>query len=198
MKLHKLTLASLVITSSLLLSACGGGGGGGSGAIVATAPTVAPINASTGPATVSAVTNKPFTFASGVPALGTTKDTTVTFKSGSNAATPEFSIASAEGTASGTTRFGSCIFAVTASTYPASHPLALGKTTTVNPCAININTVGAAADNTSAPRDTSLVLGATPSTPLPVPVSIDQGGNVAIGGTVVGTTPVAPSTGAGS
>ena len=195
MKLSKLTLASLVITSGLLLSACGGGDDG-PGAQVSTSVTTATINAATGAATVGSVAGKPFTFASGVAALGTTGATSLTFQSGS--ATPGFSISSSGGTATGATRFGSCIFTVAASTYPAGHALATGNTITINPCALSIDTVGAAADGTSAARNASLVLGTTPSSPTPVAVTISPDGNVAIGGTVVGQTPLKPTTGAGS
>ena len=195
MKLSKLTLASFVITSGLLLSACGGGDGG-AGAQVSTSVTVATIDPTTGPATVGAVAGKPFSFTSGVPALGTTGPTTLTFQAGS--ATPGFSIASSGGTASGSTRFGSCIFTVATSTYPADHALATGKTITISPCALSIDTIGAAADGTSAERNASLVLGTTPSSPTPAAVAISPTGEVSIGGTVVGKTPLKPTTGAGS
>ena len=171
MKLSKLTLASLVITSGLLLSACGGGDDG-PGAQVSTSVTTATINAATGAATVGSVAGKPFTFASGVAALGTTGATSLTFQSGS--ATPGFSISSSGGTATGATRFGSCIFTVAASTYPAGHALATGNTITINPCALSIDTVGAAADacatvNPRATRAATTCAGLASIAPQPAP-----------------------------
>ena len=73
-----------------------------------------------------------------------------------------------------------------------------GKTVTISPCALSIDTIGAAADGASAERNASLVLGTTPSSPTPAAVAISPTGEVSIGGTVVGKTPLKPTTGAGS
>jgi hypothetical protein len=82
----------------------------------------------------TAVANKPFSFASGVPAFGTTAATTVTVTSATGA-----KIDSGGKTATTGLRFGSCIFTVTMSSFTAPSPLAMGQTVTVNPCDITLN-----------------------------------------------------------
>src|SRR5688572_7079236 len=120
-----------------MLVACGGGGGGADEPpLAATANVTAPISANS----VAAVTGESFTFSNGVSKFGTASPITVTLNSASS-----FSIASNEGTASGNLGFGSCIFTVTQSTYPAGHALAIGKTVTVHPCSITVATAGVTA-----------------------------------------------------
>ena len=190
MKLVKLTLTSVFISGCMLLTACSGGSGDG-GAQVATSITTATIDA----AIAGSVAGKPFPFPAGVPVLGTTGPTKINFVSGPPSG---FSITSPEGSASGTLDFNPCRFIATTSTYPASHPLATGKTVVISSCTLSINTVGAAADGTPADRDTALILGITPSDNIRVPVIVLPNGNVFIGGTLIGNTPLTPATGAGS
>lgn len=145
------------------------------------------------PVTTAAVANTPFTFASGVPALGTTAATTVAFTS--TAATPTFNITSGNQTATGTTTFGSCIFAVTSSTFPSSHALAVGKTVTVNPCNINVGTAGAQANGAATSRSIALLLGAASSANQTATVGVNAGGQMTLNGNIVGTVTLTPVSG---
>lgn len=193
MKLNKLTMAGLIISGGLLLSACGGGGS--SPAVQAQNDTTATINKDTGATVIPAVNGKSLTFSAGVPALGTSNATTVAI-SGTGVA-PTFSVASDGATATGDMTFGSCIFTVKVSTFPVGHPMSVGRITTVNPCSLIVATRGVLVGG-SADLPVSLVLGATRSTPLQLPVIIGSNGSVAVNGTTVGTTPVLAATGGGN
>jgi len=74
--------------------------------------------------------------------------------------------------------FGSCIFIIRASTFPADHPLGLGKTLTVNPCETDIDTSGAPANGSTNAFDASLQLGNTSSQPVTVPVTLQPNGGI--------------------
>ena len=83
-------------------------------------------------ATVADVNNEAFTFPSGAvfhPALAQSA-TTLTFTQ--NATT--FTLASAAGTATGTTTLGSCLLAVTTSTYPPGAGPQASDVLTLDPC----------------------------------------------------------------
>ena len=83
-------------------------------------------------ATVADVNNEAFTFPSGAvfhPALAQSA-TTLTFTN--NATT--FTLSSATGTAAGTNTFGSCILAVTTSTYPPGAGPQVTDVLTLDPC----------------------------------------------------------------
>jgi hypothetical protein len=140
-----------------------------------TPPASAKVPVNAGVAT--AVANKPFTFASGVPAFGTTTSTTVTLTSASAA-----KIDSGGKTAATGLRFGSCIYTVMTSTFVAPSPLAMGQTITVSPCDMKLN------DMTN---NASLTLGAASSGETPVgEVSIACTGStctVSVGMMMVGT-----------
>ena len=62
--------------------------------------------------------------------------------------------------------------------FPADHPLALGKTITVNPCEVDIPTAGAPATGETRAFDASLQLGNTNSQPVTVPVTLAPNGGV--------------------
>jgi hypothetical protein len=118
-----------------------------------------PVNA----AVASALSRKPFTFAGGIPELGTVASTTVTFSSGFGA-----TFESGAGSASASLRFGSCIFTLITSTFDESSSLVKGKTVTVDPCTVLLDD----------PMDTAtLTLGASSSEPVSVPIEIDCTGN---------------------
>lgn len=185
--MKKLLGLIVAVGASALLYACGGGGddqplGVAGTTTLATNSTVA-----------ASVVSTPFTFASGVPALGTTGATTVTFTSTSTA--PAFSISEAGRTATGSTSFGSCIFAVTASTFPAGHALAVGQTVVVNPCNMNVNTAGAVANGVAATRSVALLLGSAASSGASATVSVTAGGALTLNGNTVGTVTLTPVTG---
>jgi hypothetical protein len=135
----------------------------------------------------AATTAAPATFASGVPDFGTTASTTLAISSSDATATtptggtvtgPAFSVASGGNTASGVLTFGSCVFTVSASTFGASHPLALGKQVTVNPCQASLATAGVTADGTTKSTDTTLTLGTATSSTVKLSVQVWPSGAV--------------------
>jgi hypothetical protein len=115
-----------------------------------------------------------------VPAFGTTTPTTLTFTSAT--ATPAFSIAADGFAASGPTTFGSCIFTVSTSTFPASSPLAAGKSVTINPCNLTAATSGGVANGVASDRAVQFVLGALNSLIRNLPVVINPNGSIVING----------------
>jgi len=190
MKLNKFTLAALAITSGLLLSACGGG----DDPIVAATNTTAAINPTSGTAIVTAVSKTSFDFATGVSALGTTSATSVTLAAPTTSGgTPTFNVASTEGTATGDLAFGSCIFKIKTSTYPAAHPLAEGKTVTISPCELTVATSGTVADGAPTTKNVSMLLGTVASQPKPLKIVVDPTGTLAVNGTVIKTITVTVS-----
>lgn len=188
--MHRNLKHLFVLIAAAALVGCGGGGGG-EPAPVLVAPAETTLAAA--PATVSAVEDVPFTFPAGVPELGTTGATTLAFTS--TGTTPEFSITSEGGTATGTTQFGSCIFVVATSSFPAGHRLAAGQTVTVNPCQIRLGTQGAPADSIARQRAAVFVLGSAASTGSTVTISINNGGVVTINGQAAGTVTLVPVSG---
>jgi hypothetical protein len=179
---------SIAVIACAVLAGCGGGSSAPPVMGVATNTTLA-----TNATTAAAVANTPFTFSSGVAALGTTGSTSVTFTS--TTATPAFSIASGGNTATGTTTFGSCIFAVTSSNFPAGHSLALGQTVTVNPCNLSVNTTGAVANGVATSRSVALLLGAAASSGSSVIIAVTSGGALTLNGSNVGTVTLTPVSG---
>ncbi|MEJ8837930.1 hypothetical protein [Ramlibacter sp. AN1133] len=182
-------MKKLLCIAALAVTLAGCGGGGDDQLMVAASNTTLAANATT----TSAVVQTPFSFPNGVTGLGTTAATTVTFTTAS--ATPGFSISSGGNTATGTTTFGSCIFAVTASNFPAGHRLALGQTVTVNPCNLNVNTAGAVANGVATSRSVALLLGAAASAGSSVIVAVTAGGALTLNGNNVGTVTLTPLTG---
>ena len=157
-------------------------------AVVATATTL-----SASPATMAAVEGVPFTFPAGVPDFGTTGTTTVAFTDTST--TPAFSISSGGNTATGTTAFGSCIFRITASTFPSTHRMAAGNTITVNPCNIKVETSGMRVDAPAEQRSVALLLGSAASSGVAVTVDVNPGGQLTINGKAAGTVTIVFVTG---
>lgn len=185
----KKLLALALLAGTAVLSACGGSDD--EPTMVVAGNTTLAANATT----ATAVKDVPFVF-SAVPALGTTATTTVAFTS--TATTPAFSIASGGNTATGTTTFGSCIFAITQSTFPAGHALAQGQTVTVNPCNMSVNTTGAAANGVATTRSVALLLGAAASSGQSAVVQVNAGGQLVLNGNSVGSVTLTPVSGAGS
>jgi len=172
------------------LAGCGGGGGGEPAPVMVT---TTDTTVAAAPAVTAAVATVPFSFPTGVTQFGTTATTSVTFTN--TAATPAFSIAADGHTATGTTRFGSCIFAVTSSSFPAGHALALGQTVTVNPCTLNVNTAGAVANGAATTRSVALVLGAAASANSSVTIGVNAGGQLSLNGNIVTTVVLTPVSG---
>lgn len=180
--------SAVVLGAAAFLVSCGGGGGGSSVEVAGADATLA-ANAST----TAAVVNTPFAFPSGVSDLGTTGATTLAFTSTST--TPAFSIAADGNTATGTTTFGSCIFVVASSSFPAGHRLAQGQQVTVNPCNIRLGTQGAPADSVARTRAAVFILGGAASTGSTVTVSVNPGGTITINGRDAGTVTLVPVSG---
>lgn len=172
----------------LAIAGCGGDDDPPPALVAASNATVAAA-----PAVTAAVTNTQFAFASGVPDLGTTAATTVAFTS--TATSPTFNITSGGQTATGTTTFGSCIFAVTQSSFPAGSRLAQGATVVVNPCNINIQTAGLQATGVSASRSVALALGSAVSAGSSLTVQVNPGGQLVLNGNSVGTVTLVPVSG---
>ena len=164
--------------AAAMLAACGGGG---SDVVPATPTTTATITA----ANSAALAGSPYVFDSGVAQFGTTASTSLTI-AGAGAATT-FSASSGGLTASGPMTFGSCIFTVTASSFPATHALGVGKVVTINPCTLKVNSAGYPTGTQSIP--TLLTLGSV------VSAANNKTVTVTATGTVIGTVVV---TGSGS
>lgn len=179
-------LGLTLLAAAAMLVACGGGGDEPQSQVASSNVTAA-VTAST----VAGVAAEPFVFSSGVSDFGTTSATTVTLNSASS-----FSVSSSEGSASGNLGFGSCIFTVTTSTFPSTSPLGLGKTVTINPCSITVNTAGLRAEENAIARAVRFVLGVNTSQPKDLQVDISTDGTVTVKGVAVGTVTLTPATGA--
>lgn len=194
--MKKLMQWAIALCSAAMLTGCGGGGGGDAARTV-TADANLAINPTSGPALVSAIADETFTFADGVPAFGTTASTSVEFSAPPTpSAAPGFSISSGGNTATGTVAFGSCIFRITASSFPDGHALAEGETITVNPCNLNVNVRGATANGQATSRSVALLLGAAASAGATVTVAVTPGGQLTLNGVAAGTVTLSPITGA--
>jgi predicted small lipoprotein YifL len=186
----KVLNALLAAATAVTLSACGGGGGNDAPPAVAVADTTVGMS----PTVAGAVVSTAFSFPLGVASFGTTSATTVTFND--TTPIPAFTVMSGGNTAIGATTFGSCIFKIASSDFPASSPLGEGKTITVNPCNININTRGQVANGVGQPRSVALVLGAAASSGTSIIVSVTPSGQVTLNGATVGTVVLSDGTGA--
>lgn len=141
-----------------------------------------------------------FNFAGGAGALApavANQNLALTFGGTATAPTADMVITSPTGATVGTlganVTFGSCIFVVTRSSFPAGHALALGQTVTVNPCALNMRVQGAVANGQAVPRSVALLLGAAASSNSSVTVAVTPGGQIVLNGTnvtTIGLTPV--------
>lgn len=178
------------VLTAVVLAGCGDGGGGEPAPVLVAPPEVTIAAA---PTTTAAVEDIPFTFPAGVAELGTTGTTTIAFTDTST--TPAFSIASGGNTATGVTTFGSCIFVITASTFPPGSKLALGQTVVVNPCNVRVNTAGQQATGVAASRSVALQLGSAVSSGASVTVQVNPGGQLVLNGQSVGTVTLTPVTG---
>jgi hypothetical protein len=187
MRSSNIKLAFSAVAAAALLAACGGGSS--DPILVVSADANVPANATV----AGALAGTSFAFPSGVAALGTTGTTTLAFSG--TAATPGFAVGSGGNTASGSAAFGSCIFAVTSSNFPAGHALALGQTLTVNPCNVNIATAGATANGVAQQRTVRMELGAAFSAGQAITVGVTAQGNLTFNGTSVATVTLTPVTG---
>lgn len=184
---------------ALLAVACGDNKSTSPQSKVVTEDAVVTVTATTIPVIFSA---PPAEFPAGVPDFGTNVATTLSFSANDTAAaTPVFSVKTATDSASGLTTFGSCIFTVTTSTFPAQHALAVGKTVTINPCSVNIATAGTTTGTPITTPTVEIVLGTTKSTKIeiPNPIVVTPSGEVKVTvdgeEIVLGEVPVVTGTG---
>ena len=193
--------AGLLAVSAAVLVACGGDVAPTPVASAATVIPTSPATAATATAVLQTVAppTAPATFPSGVPALGTTASTTLsvatttataTTPTGSTVTGPAFTVASGGQTASGVLTFGSCVFTVSASSFPPASPLAVGKQVVVNPCETRVNTSGQTADGTTKPASTTLNLAGTSSTAVSVNTQVGTNGSVTLVSSSGATVPV--------
>jgi len=202
--MKKLFLMAAVATTAFVLSGCGGGGDERlTTNQVATSDMLTPINAANGQTITNAVSGTNFNFPNGVPDFGTAAETDVILARGATLGTTTqpntfaVGVTSAGQTASGNLTFASCIFTVTASTFPAGSPLANGRVITITGCNLRANTNGEPADNVARTRLIFLQLNAVISLGSPAQVSVNSAGSVTINGTAnVGTVSVSGITGA--
>lgn len=180
-----------VLAASAVAALVACGGGSDPVKVVVSANTTANATA----ATTAAVVGQTFSFPAGVAVLGTTGPTTLAVSG--TAAAQTAAVASGGQTASGPLTFGSCIMTITASTFPDTSPLALGKTLTVNPCSIGVQTAGlvVTGDSTTSNANVTINFGGVSSSPIVIPVTVSSSGNVVIGTTAVGTSTVTITTG---
>lgn len=188
-KAFRLATIAGVLAGMLTIVGCPGGGGGGAEAPppvpVAAINTVVPVTA----ATVQAIENLPFALPAGafadVPALAN-QATTVRI-TGTTTATPTGTITAANGTATGTTTFGSCTFTITSVT--GIPGLLVGQQITVQTCQYIVSTGGVQATGNATTVQILLQLGLTPSQPNQASVSIDPAtGIVTVNNTSTGVS----------
>lgn len=188
MRFNKISLAASVFSCSVLLTACGGGDDTPP-KTVASADTTAAVTSTT----AQAMVDKSFSFDSGVSALGTTSATTLALSGSSTK--PDFSLTSGGFTATGEMTYGSCIFKITQSNYPATFTkLQVGATTEVKPCDLKLATAGLTAGSTNS--FVKWILGNASSISQGVTVTISESGVVTVSGTPFGTVTLVIATGA--
>lgn len=192
----RMVFALAIVSTATLFAACDDDPAAPT--LVAASNTVVSVNATV----ATALAGTAFSFPGGAGALDpvvANQNLVLTFAGTGTAPTAAATITTAAGATTGTftanLSFGSCIFAVTASTFPAGHRFALGQTITVNPCNINVATAGAQANGVGVSRSVSLVLGAAASSGASVTVGVNPGGQVTINGQTVGTVTLTPVSG---
>lgn len=179
------------VMGAVALVSCGGGGGSDAPTTVAAANTNIAVNPTTGPTAVQAVSGQAVSFASGVPAFGTTTSTSLTITAG---ASPTFSVAENGKTASGDLAFGSCIFKVKTSTFT-SGPLVAGGQVTVSPCTITVGTANVPANGSAVTVPVTVTLNTTASAAIQQVISVSPSGTLTINGNTITVTPVKSVTG---
>ncbi len=177
-----------LLVAGVIASVVACGGGSNSPTPTATSNLAAAANGTT----TNALYDRALVFSTGVPELGTTGSTTITFSSNSaNTLTPLFSIKTTDGgEAKGTTTFGSCIFTVTSST---TGFIAAGKAIKIDPCTMNATMTGAVINQTTN-SNVTLLLGSKSSVAVPIPLTVSATGVVTFNNTVLGNVTLSVST----
>lgn len=190
--------AGIIATAVILIPAACGDDDPAAPTLVAAEDAVVAMN----PTVAGALDGVTFNFAGGAGAIAPAlagQDLALTFEGPASDLTAGGVIKSPSGTVLGSfeadVSFGSCIFVVGNSTFPAGHPLANGQTVTVNPCNININTTGATANGQATSRSVALLLGAAASAGATVTVAVNAGGQIVLNGKTVATITLTPVSG---
>jgi hypothetical protein len=191
MKKHMMLVAAFV-SAATMLAACGSDDPPPPATGLAPAQATVPVNS----AVAGASKDVPFEFDGGVPELGTTGVTSVMFTS--TATNPGFRIAAGGSVATGTTAFGSCIFRIADSTFPAGHRLAPGTEISVSPCDLTIILENMPANGETQSKPAQMKLGATVSRPARVLVAVAPNGTLLLAGVPIGIVTVTPATGGSS
>jgi hypothetical protein len=180
--------AVLALSASFLV-ACGGSDSPAQQQVATSNFSANAAAANTVPLTGATLTSD----ASGVSAFGTTTTTTMVISGAAGSQTAVIS----SGGFSATTKltYGSCIFTVVTSNFPAGSSLALGRTVTVNPCTVTANTAGVVVDAPAGLR-TVTVGGTGVSFRTRANMSVGANSVVTINGTPYGTVTLGNATGA--
>jgi hypothetical protein len=187
--IQKLKFLALIGATAALV-ACGGGGSSG-----AAQTTNGNVTGNVSAANVAALQGSTFTFPNGLPDLGTTASTTVTF--GGTAAAPTATIASGSTSVVADVAFGSCIFTFRTVAFGRSG----GFTFTYPICTFNFRTNSLPVSFTPQLVPTTFTLNSFVSTPTNINTVILSGGQLTVNGNTVGggvLTPVTGATGGGS
>ncbi len=165
----------------------------GSGDTVPVQVAASNFSVNAGASTTAPLTGLTLTAPTGIPALGTSAATTMAITGTAGAQVATIS----EGALRAVTRltFGSCIFTVTESNFPANSALGLGKTVTVNPCTVDVPTTGLVADAGPSNRVITLNMGGRAISTPPIPVTVSNNGTVVVNGGSLGSITLRPVTG---
>lgn len=176
-KSTKLALSMALVAT---LAACGGGTEGvPTPAPVLAAPVVAPVSTTNAKAATAVLTSaKDVSFASGVPALGTTAATTLSFSApAAGSADVPFTMTSGGVTSKGNLKFGSCIFTITERPVgTVLNPAIVLPTVPTEQCKITVGTDS---------KVTFTLLSATSGT-VAAPVVVQPDGTVQVSGETIG------------
>lgn len=192
----RLRLTAVLVSSAVAFLACGES---------PTAPLMVVASDVSLPANSTithALSGSTFTFPAGAgvfsPSLaGQTLAVTFSNPTGSST-TATVSLSSPTGAALGSITanitFGSCIFAVAATTGTVG-TVRVGDVITINPCNVSVNTAGQRANGVAQSRAVALVLGAAASNGVIITVGINPGGQLTLNGSAVGTVTLVPVSG---
>lgn len=189
LSIQKLKFLALIGATAALV-ACGGGG---SSAPAQT--TNGNVTGNVSAANIAALQGSTFTFPNGLPDLGTTASTTVTF--GGTATAPTATIASGGSSVVADVAFGSCTFTFRTIAFGRAGGFAF----TYPICTFTFQTNLAPIAFNPQPILTTLKLGAFVSTASNINTVVLSGGQLTVNGNTVGggvLTPVTGATGGGS
>lgn len=192
--MKRMFLLAAVLSSATLLVSCGGGGGGGEeSTAVAAEDLEVRVDQTNGPELFKALEGESFTYDDGVTDFETTTPTQVDIVTAdANGGRLGFRISSDGNAATGTLEFGSCIFRITGSNYPAT--LKVGTFRKVKDCRIRVNTEGKLADGKERRVPVTVNLAGKVATRY-VTIRINRNGAIIINSVLFGECRIRPITG---